>query len=144
MPNWLKYLGYTSHLWISEMKNAVFNGFLHLLTADCLPPSLKLDQAEGEFPIQWHLAIWGDANHLSLILLIQMFRISHAPEHGLCLWIGLAVLNFQSLACGQVCYPVILVFCGRFCYGMFFGGEAPGTGSLSPDILQLLSFRISQ
>jgi hypothetical protein len=43
------------HLWISEMDYTLFDGFLELLNADCLPPSFKFDQADGEFLREPHL-----------------------------------------------------------------------------------------
>jgi hypothetical protein len=45
------------HLSISEMNYALFNGFLERLNANCLSPSFKRDQAEGDFLLEPHLLI---------------------------------------------------------------------------------------
>ena len=52
-------------LWISEMNYALFNGFPWRLNAHCLPSSFKLDPAEGEFLLEMHLLIRGNAINLS-------------------------------------------------------------------------------
>jgi hypothetical protein len=48
-------MAHKMHLWISEMDYTLFDGFPELLNADCLPPSFKLDQADGEFLREPHL-----------------------------------------------------------------------------------------
>jgi hypothetical protein len=48
-------------LWMSEMYYMLLNGSLVRLNADCLPPSLKLNQADGEFLLDMILFIPGDA-----------------------------------------------------------------------------------
>jgi len=48
-------MAHKMHLWISEMDYMLFDGFAALLNADCLPPSFKLDQADGEFLPEPHL-----------------------------------------------------------------------------------------
>jgi len=87
-PNWLWYMVYKMQLWISEMNYALFNGFPERLNADCLPPSFKLDQAEGEFLLEPHLLIQGDAINLSLKLVSHALQITQAPGCGICPSIG--------------------------------------------------------
>jgi len=81
-------MAYTMHLWMSQMNYTLFNGFPERLNADCLPPRFKLDQAEGEFLLEPHLLIRGDAINLSVKLVSHALRISQAPGRGFCLSIG--------------------------------------------------------
>jgi len=64
------------------MDNALSDGFLECLNADCLPQSFKLDQADGEFVLEPYLFIEGDALHLSLQLDRDGLGISEAPRCG--------------------------------------------------------------
>jgi hypothetical protein len=48
-------MAYKLHLSGSEMDYMLFDGFPELLNADCLPPSFKLDQGDGEFLCEPHL-----------------------------------------------------------------------------------------
>jgi len=66
----------------------LFNGFLERLNADCLPPSFKLDQADGEFLVEPLLFIRGDALNLSLQLDSDALGSSQVPGGGFCLSIG--------------------------------------------------------
>ena len=50
-------MAHKMHLWIWEIYYTVFNGFPQRLNADCLPPSFKLDQADGEFLLELLLFI---------------------------------------------------------------------------------------
>jgi hypothetical protein len=59
-------MAHKMHLWISEMYYAVFNSFPEPLNTDCLPPSFELDHADGEFLVEPHLFIRGDAMNLTL------------------------------------------------------------------------------
>jgi hypothetical protein len=54
------------------MNYMLFNGFPERLNANCLQPSIKLGQAEGEFLVEPHLLIRDNAINLSLKL------VSHA------------------------------------------------------------------
>ena len=102
------------HLWISEIIDTLFNGFPERLNADCLPPSFKLDQVEGEFLLELHLLIRGDAMNLSLKLVIYALCISQAPGCGFCLSMGETDLKLHSLVRGRVSRAVSLVFGGSF------------------------------
>jgi hypothetical protein len=73
---------------MSEMYYALFNGFSERLNADCLPPSFKLDQTDGEFRLEQLLFIPGDALNLSLQLANDPLRVSQAPGYGFCFSIG--------------------------------------------------------
>jgi len=81
-------MAHNMHLWISEMYYALFNGFPERLNADCLSPSFKLDQTDGELRLEPLLFIRGDAINLSLQLVGDPLRISQAPGDGFCLSIG--------------------------------------------------------
>jgi hypothetical protein len=76
------------HLWISKLDYALFNDFPEHLNADGLPPSFKLDHADGEFLLEPHLFIRGDAKNLSLQLDRDALCISRAPDRGFTLSIG--------------------------------------------------------
>jgi len=81
-------MAHKMHLWISEIYYVLFNGFPERLNADCLPPSFKLDQTDGEFRLELLLFIRGDAINLSLQLVSDPLRISQASGGGFCLSIG--------------------------------------------------------
>ena len=81
-------MAHKMHLWISEMDYTLFNGFPERLNADCVPPSFKLDQTDGEFHLEPLLFIPGDGINLSLQLVSDALRISQAPGCGICLSIG--------------------------------------------------------
>jgi hypothetical protein len=70
------------------MDYTLFDGFPELLNADCLPPSFKFDQADGEFLLEPHLLIRCDTIHLSLQLTNNAVRISDTPGGGFSLSIG--------------------------------------------------------
>jgi len=70
------------HLWMSEMYYALFKGFPQHLKAYCLPPSFKLNHADGQFVLEPLLFIRGDATNLSLQLVSDVLRISQAPGRG--------------------------------------------------------------
>jgi hypothetical protein len=70
------------------MDYALFNGFPECLNADCLPPSFKLDYADGIFRLEPLLFIRGNAINLSLQLDSNLLRISQAPGRCFCLSIG--------------------------------------------------------
>ena len=72
-------MAYKMHFWISEMTYTLCNGILECIHADCLPPSFKLYQTEGEFILEQHLLIRGDAINLALKLVRHALRISQAP-----------------------------------------------------------------
>jgi hypothetical protein len=76
------------HLWISEMHYALFNGFPERLNVDCLPPSFKLDQTDGELLLELLLFIQGDDINFSRQLDSAARCISEAPGGGICLSIG--------------------------------------------------------
>ena len=67
------------------MDYTLFDGFPERLNADCLPPSFKLDHADGEFLLESLLFIRGDAVNLSLQLVSDVLRVSQAPGCGICL-----------------------------------------------------------
>ena len=102
------------HLWILKMYHALFNGFEERLNADCLTPTFKLDQQDGEFRLEPLLFIRGDVITLSLLLVSDPICISQTPGRGLCLSIGYVDLKLRSLVGGQVSDPISLVFGGRF------------------------------
>jgi hypothetical protein len=52
---------------ISEMYHVLFNCLLEWPNADCVPPSFKLDEADGEF-------------HLELLLFIHGTAMDHFPQ----------------------------------------------------------------
>jgi len=81
-------MAHKMHLWISEMYHALFNGFPERLNSDCLPPSFKLNQTDGEFRPEPVLFIRGDAIYLSLQLVSDPLSISEAPGRGFCPSIG--------------------------------------------------------
>jgi hypothetical protein len=83
--NWLRDMAHKMHLGTSKMYYTLFNGFLERLNADCLPPSFKLDQTDGEFLLEPLPLIWGDAINVSLWLVSDPLRISQAPGGGFCL-----------------------------------------------------------
>jgi len=60
-PNWLRYMAHKMLLWISEIYYVLFNCFPERLNGDSLLPSIKLNQADGEFLLELLLVIWGDA-----------------------------------------------------------------------------------
>ena len=66
------------------MDYTLFNGVLECLNADCLPPSFKLDHADGEFLLGVLLFIRDDAINLSLKLDCDALCISQAPGCGFC------------------------------------------------------------
>jgi hypothetical protein len=76
------------HLWISEMYQVLFNGFLERLNANCHPPSIELDQTEGEFRLEPFLFIRGDAINPPLQLDSDTLRVKQDPGCGFCLSIG--------------------------------------------------------
>jgi len=115
---------------------ALFNGFPERLNADCLPPSFKLDQADGEVLLELLLFIQGDAINYSLQLNSDALRISHAPGLGFCLSIRWAIPKLQSHVSSHVCRPVSLVFGCSFDWCKLFGEYASGTGCLVPNFLQ--------
>jgi hypothetical protein len=78
-------MAYKIHLLISKMYYTLFNGFPERLNADCLTPSIKLDQTAGEFLPPPLLFIRRDAMNLSLQLVSDPLRISPAPGGGFCL-----------------------------------------------------------
>ena len=100
------------HLWISEMDYALINGFPERLNADCLLPSFRLDQTDGEFRLQPLLFIRGDAINLPVQLVSDPRHISQGLGGGFCLSIGWADLKLQSLVGGHDCRSVCLVFGG--------------------------------
>jgi len=64
------------------MDYTLLDGFPELLNADCLPPSFKLDQADGEFLREPHLVFRSDTINLSLELNHNAVRISDTPGGG--------------------------------------------------------------
>jgi len=70
------------HLWISEMDYMLLDGFPELLNADCLPPSSKLNQVDGEFLCEPHLVFRSDTINLSLDLIHNTVRSSATPDGG--------------------------------------------------------------
>jgi len=70
------------------MDYMLFDGFPELLNADCLPPSFKLDQADGEFLCELHLVFRSDTMNLSLELIHNAVRISDTPGGGFNISIG--------------------------------------------------------
>ena len=70
------------HLSISEMPCPLFNGLPERLNPDGLPPSVKLNQADGQFLLDPLLFIPGDAIDLSLHLLSDTLCISQPPGRG--------------------------------------------------------------
>jgi hypothetical protein len=67
------------------MYHILLNGFVEHLNADCLPPSFKLDQADGEFSLQPVLFIRGDAMNFSLQPVSDTVCISQALGRRFCL-----------------------------------------------------------
>ena len=120
-------MAYRMHLGISDMNYGLLNGLPEHLHADCLPPSLKLNHAEGEFFLEPPLLIRGDAIYSSPKLVSNTLRISQAPGRGVCLSIRYGVLKLQSLVGGYVCCPISHIFGGSFPLGMFFCQYASGT-----------------
>ena len=116
------------HRWISDMYYAMFNSYLERLNADCLPPSFKLDQTDGELVLEPLLLFRGDAINLSLQLVCDPLRISQAPSRGFCPSIRWAHLKLQSLVGCHVCRRVSLVFGGSPHYGKFLSVFAFVTG----------------
>jgi hypothetical protein len=98
------------HLSITEMYYTLFNCFPERLIADCLPPSFKLHETDGEYLLEPLLLIRGDALHPSLLLVCYQLHISQAPGGGCCLSIGYADLELQSLVSGHVCCPLTIAF----------------------------------
>jgi len=66
------------HLGISELYHALFKSFLELLKAAYLPPTFKLNQADGEFHLEPQLLIRSDTINLSLQLICYAVIISIA------------------------------------------------------------------
>ena len=64
------------------MDYTLFDGFPLLPNADCLPPSFKLDQADGQFPLELHLLIQCDTINLSLQLTHNAVNISETSGSG--------------------------------------------------------------
>jgi len=75
-------MAHKMHLSISEMDYTLFDGFLELLNANCLPTSFKLDQADGQFLLEPHLLIRCDTINLSLQLTHNAVNISKTPGSG--------------------------------------------------------------
>jgi len=67
------------------MYYVLFNGCPEHLNAECLPPSFKLNQADGEFLLEPLLFIRGDAMNRSLQLVSDALRASQAPGPEFCL-----------------------------------------------------------
>jgi hypothetical protein len=98
-------MAHKMQLWISEMYHTLFNGFPEHLNADCLPPSYKLDQMDGEFRLEPLLFMQHVAINLSLQLVSDPFSISQAAGHGYCVSIGWADSKLQSLSAGLFASP---------------------------------------
>jgi hypothetical protein len=81
-------MAHKMHLWISEMYYMMFNGFPECLNAECLPPSFKLHQTDGEFLLEPFLFIRGNAILLSRQLDRDVLSLSQAPGGGFRLSIG--------------------------------------------------------
>ena len=81
-------MAHTMHVWLSEMDYMLFDGFPELLNADCLPPSFKHDQADGEFLRELHLVFQSDTMNASPELIHNAVRISDTPRGGVNLSIG--------------------------------------------------------
>ena len=75
-------MAHKMHLWISEMDYTLFDGFPELLNANCLPPSFKFDQVDGQFLLETHLLIQCDTINLSLQLIRNVVCISDTPGGG--------------------------------------------------------------
>jgi hypothetical protein len=50
-------MAHKMQLWISELDYALYNGFPERQNAACLPPSIKLNHAEGELLLEPPLVI---------------------------------------------------------------------------------------
>jgi hypothetical protein len=70
---------------IFELDYALYNGFPEHQNAACLPPSIKLNHAEGELLLEPPLVISGDDINITLQLDSDVLRISEAPGRGFCL-----------------------------------------------------------
>jgi hypothetical protein len=81
-------MAHKMHLSISEMYYVLFNAIPERLNADCLPPSIKLDQGKGQFHLEPLLFIGGDTIKFSLPLDCDALHLSEAPGFGFCLSIG--------------------------------------------------------
>jgi hypothetical protein len=64
------------------MDYTLFDGFPKLQNTHCLPPSFKLDQADGEFLHEPHLVYSSDTMNHSLELIHNAVRISDTPGGG--------------------------------------------------------------
>jgi len=137
--NWILCRAYKMRLWGSDMYYTLFDGFPQCPNADCLPPSFKLNQADGGILHEPVLFIRGNAINLTLQLVSNTLCISEAPAPGFCLRIGYPVLKLQSRVGRSVWCPVSVVFGCSFHNFEFFGKYTSGTGCLDPDFLQSLS-----
>jgi len=70
------------HLGLSEMDYMMFDDFPELLNADCLPPSFKLDQADGELLHEPYVVFRSDARNLAPELMHNAVHISDTPGGG--------------------------------------------------------------
>ena len=70
------------------MDFTLLEGFPELLNANCLPPSLKLNQVDGEFLRELHLVFGSDTVNLSIELIYNAVPISDTPGGGFKLSIG--------------------------------------------------------
>ena len=75
-------------LWISKMYYMLFNVSPELLNANCLPPSFKLDQADGKLVLEPHLVIRNDTTNLSLQVIRYTVRIGNTTADGVSHGIG--------------------------------------------------------
>ena len=70
------------------MDYTLFDGVLELLNGNWLPPSFKLNKADGEFLCETHLVFRSDTMNLSLELIHNAVRIRYTPGGGFNLSIG--------------------------------------------------------
>jgi len=108
------------NIWISEMNYTLFDGFPELLNADCMPPSFKLDQADGDFLHEPHLVFRTDTINLSLGLIYKEVHLSHTPGGGFNLSIRQTDLRLHTLVSGHVYRPVNLFVCSSLNWSKFF------------------------
>jgi hypothetical protein len=103
-------MAHMMHHWISGVDYTLCDCYPQCLNADRLPPSFKLDHADGVFLPELLLFIQGIALYRSLQLSYNPLILSHTPGCCLCLSIGLGNQKVQSHVGVHICSPVSLVF----------------------------------
>jgi len=102
------------HLWIFKMYYTLFNGFLQLLNANCLPPRFIFYQVDGQFLRELYLLIRCDTINLTLQLIHNPVCISDMSDGGFSLSVGLMDLKINTLVGDHVCCSINIFSCSSF------------------------------